>query len=40
MDTPGAQPTITEGVVSQSEELSRAITAPLLFFYVRSGTAS
>ncbi len=34
METPGPQPTIEQNVTSQSEELSRAITAPLLFFYV------
>ena len=34
MAAPGAQPTITEGVANQSEELSRAISARLLFFYV------
>lgn len=34
MAAPGAQPTITEGVANQSEELSRAISARLLYFYV------
>jgi basic amino acid/polyamine antiporter, APA family len=34
LDTPGAQPTITQDVASQPEELARAISAPLLFFYV------
>ena len=34
MDTPGTQPTVTEGAVGQTEELTRAISAPLLFFYV------
>ncbi|MDQ4127990.1 MAG: APC family permease [Actinomycetota bacterium] len=34
MDTPGAQPTITRDVAEQPEELARAISAPLLFFYV------
>ena len=34
MDTPGAQPTITRNAAEQPEELARAISAPLLFFYV------
>ena len=34
METPGAQPTITPNVMDQQEELARAISAPLLFFYV------
>ncbi|MDQ3602486.1 MAG: APC family permease [Actinomycetota bacterium] len=34
METPGRQTTITENVAGQSEELARAISAPLLFFYV------
>ena len=34
METPGTQPTVTGGAVGQSEELTRAISAPLLFFYV------
>jgi len=34
LETPGAQPTITPNVAGQQEELERAITAPLLFFYV------
>ena len=34
METPGSQPTITRSVAEQSEELARAISAPLLFFYV------
>ncbi len=34
METPGAQPTIAQSVESQPEELARAISAPLLFFYV------
>ena len=34
METPGAQPTITRNVADQPEELARAISAPLLFFYV------
>ena len=34
METPGTQSTTTGDVVAQSEELTRAISAPLLFFYV------
>jgi APA family basic amino acid/polyamine antiporter len=34
LDTPGAQPTITRNAAEQPEELARAISAPLLFFYV------
>jgi amino acid transporter len=34
LETPGAQPTVAKGGVEQSEELVRAISAPLLFFYV------
>ena len=34
METPGAQPTVAKDGVEQSEELVRAISAPLLFFYV------
>jgi APA family basic amino acid/polyamine antiporter len=34
LETPGAQPTITRNVADQPEELARAISAPLLFFYV------
>ena len=34
METPGAQPTISRNVADQPEELARAISAPLLFFYV------
>jgi basic amino acid/polyamine antiporter, APA family len=34
LETPGRQTTITENVAGQSEELARAISAPLLFFYV------
>jgi amino acid transporter len=34
LETPGAQPTITPNAAGQQEELERAITAPLLFFYV------
>src|SRR5918998_711007 len=34
LDTPDAQPTIAQNVESQPEELTRAISAPLLFFYV------
>lgn len=34
MDAPGAQPTIVQGTADQPEELARAISAPLLFFYV------
>lgn len=34
METPGAQPTIARNVAEQPEELARAISAPLLFFYV------
>ena len=34
METPGSQPTVTRSVAGQSEELARAISAPMLFFYV------
>ena len=34
METPGARPTVTESVAGQTEELARAISAPLLYFYV------
>lgn len=34
METPEAQPTFVAGEVSQTEELARVISAPLLFFYV------
>jgi len=34
LETPGAQPTVAQDGVGQSEELVRAISAPLLFFYV------
>jgi len=34
LETPGAQPTVARNEVAQSEELVRAISAPLLFFYV------
>ena len=34
METPGAGPTLAADAVAQSEELTRAISAPLLFFYV------
>jgi amino acid transporter len=34
LETPGTQTTVNEGVATQSEELTRAISAPLLFFYV------
>ena len=34
MDTPDAQPMTAQNVTSQPEELARAISAPLLFFYV------
>ena len=34
METPGTQQTVAESVAAQPEELARAITAPLLFFYV------
>jgi APA family basic amino acid/polyamine antiporter len=34
LETPGAQPTVAKDGVGQSEELVRAISAPLLFFYV------
>ncbi|MDQ3659055.1 MAG: APC family permease [Actinomycetota bacterium] len=34
METPGAEPITTPNAVDQQEELVRAITAPLLFFYV------
>jgi APA family basic amino acid/polyamine antiporter len=34
LETPGTQPTITENVAGQSEELARAISGPMLFFYV------
>ena len=34
METPGAQPTVAKDGLEQSEELVRAISAPLLFFYV------
>ena len=34
MDTPGTQPTLAQNVAGQPEELARAISAPLLFFYV------
>ncbi len=34
METPGTQSTTTGDAVAQSEELTRAISAPLLFFYV------
>ena len=34
METPGSQPTITRNVAEQPEELARAISGPLLFFYV------
>jgi amino acid transporter len=34
LETPGAQPTVAKDGVGQSEDLVRAISAPLLFFYV------
>ena len=34
METPGSQPTIPRSVAEQPDELARAISAPLLFFYV------
>jgi basic amino acid/polyamine antiporter, APA family len=34
LETPGSQPTITSSVMEQPEELARAISAPMLFFYV------
>jgi len=34
LETPSAQPTAVGSTVGQPEELARAITAPLLFFYV------
>jgi len=39
LETPGAQTTITQNVTSQPEELVRAISAPLLFFYVLGSIA-
>jgi amino acid transporter len=34
LETPGAQPMTAQNVTGQPEELARAISAPLLFFYV------
>ena len=34
MDTPDVSPTITQNVANQPEQQRRAISAPLLFFYV------
>ena len=34
MNTPGTQPTVAQNTAGQPEELARAISAPLLFFYV------
>src|SRR3712207_6635148 len=34
METPRTQTTVVPSTVGESEELARAITAPLLFFYV------
>ena len=34
MEAPGGQTTVAQGTAGQTEELARAISAPLLFFYV------
>jgi hypothetical protein len=34
VDAPGSQAAIAEGTATQPEELERAISGPLLYFYV------